>query len=526
LNGAEEYLLRLRITGLLNDNFVKLIFNTLQKEEKMTGIDPMYNLVNTILDNKEVVFFLGAGASMDGTQDGKPFPGFGQLMDRVVKEFGFNPKTSKERFDNFLEVIKEWEKRYELPVRLRKFLEGEPGASHHYLAALSIALHGDSNTLMYLTTNYDDLMTKAFSDLERNAERAFGTIPLQLGPYILGSEFQKMSSSINGQLREGRPVILKLFGDLNSQSPIFRQEDMVFEPEVEKQLINWMKKPMVVIGYSFSNKIINQLLYASRGVSPVFVVNPSEDIPQFIKNLDRVHHIKNDFSGFISDFSEIMYRRNPPIKAKVDKILEAIGKPPVIPGPQTAIYTPGDKEKRILILASNPKTTAQLRLGQEVRDISEGLRRSKYRDQFKIDSEWAVNPRSFRRALFDHEPHIVHFTGHGNEVGLIVEDEMGLPTRISTDALAGLFKLWSNHVECVILSACLSKPQAKAIKEHIKYVIGMNKEIKDKCAIEFVVGFYDALYAGRSYEDAFEFGRNAIETTYPDQNANSIPILL
>ncbi|MGD2089970.1 MAG: TIR domain-containing protein [Candidatus Aminicenantes bacterium] len=167
--------------------------------------------------------------------------------------------------------------------------------------------------------------------------------------------------------------------------------------------------------------------------------------------------------------------------------------------------------KKILILAANPKTTPPLRLDEEVREIDEGLRRSKCRDQFEIQSRWAVRMRDLRRALLDVEPQIVHFTGHGKEDGLLVEDELGMAVSISTEALSGLFELCTGHVECVVLGACYSEPQAAAISKHIKYVIGMRKEIKDKAAIEFVVGFYDALGAGKSVEKAFYFGRNAIQ---------------
>jgi hypothetical protein len=167
--------------------------------------------------------------------------------------------------------------------------------------------------------------------------------------------------------------------------------------------------------------------------------------------------------------------------------------------------------KKILILAANPKTTPRLRLDEEVREIEEGLRRSKCRDQFEIQSRWAVRLRDLRRALLDVEPQIVHFTGHGKEDGLLVEDELGMAVSISPGALSGLFELCADHVECVVLGACYSEPQAAAISKHINYVIGMRKEIKDKAAIEFVVGFYDALGAGRSVEKAFNFGCNAIQ---------------
>jgi hypothetical protein len=181
--------------------------------------------------------------------------------------------------------------------------------------------------------------------------------------------------------------------------------------------------------------------------------------------------------------------------------------------------------RRILILSANPKTTSRLRLNEEVREIKEGLRRSKYRDQFLIHSICAVSQRDMRRALLDYDPHFVHFTGLGNESGLFVVDELGMALHISTDALAGLFKLFSDRVECVFLSACHSAWQARAISKHIKYVIGMRKEIKDKAAIEFAVGFYDALGAGRSVEDAFQFGCNAILQMFPNLSEHLIPVL-
>jgi hypothetical protein len=168
-------------------------------------------------------------------------------------------------------------------------------------------------------------------------------------------------------------------------------------------------------------------------------------------------------------------------------------------------------KKKILFLAANPKTTPRLRLDEEAREIEEGLRRSKHRDQFEIQSRWGVRLRDLRRSLLDNKPQIVHFIGHGQEDGLVVEDEKGCAVRISTEALAGLFELFAEQVECVILSACYSAPQAAAISKHIRSVIGMRKEISDETAIEFSVGFYDALGAGKSVEEAFKFGCNAIQ---------------
>jgi hypothetical protein len=162
--------------------------------------------------------------------------------------------------------------------------------------------------------------------------------------------------------------------------------------------------------------------------------------------------------------------------------------------------------KKILILSANPTNTNKLRLDEEVREIEAGLERSRSRDQFQIISKWAVRPNDLRRALLDHKPEIVHFSGHGVESqGLALENNSGQMQMVKTETLAGLFGLFDS-IECVLLNACYSEAQAEAIYQHVDYVIGMNRAIGDRAAIEFAVGFYDALGADRSYEDAYKFG--------------------
>jgi hypothetical protein len=168
--------------------------------------------------------------------------------------------------------------------------------------------------------------------------------------------------------------------------------------------------------------------------------------------------------------------------------------------------------KKILILSANPKDTNKLRLDEEVRKIQAALKRANNREQFEIVTEWAVQVDDLRRALLDHQPSIVHFSGHGSEGnGLALENNPGQVQLVSTQSLARLFKLFQNKVECVLLNACYSEAQAEAIHQHIDYVIGMNRAIGDIAAIKFAVGFYDAMGAGRPYEDCFEVGCASID---------------
>ncbi len=171
------------------------------------------------------------------------------------------------------------------------------------------------------------------------------------------------------------------------------------------------------------------------------------------------------------------------------------------------------KPQKILILVASPVDQAKLRLNEEAREIDEGLRRSQHRHQFQLEKQGALRIDGLRRALLDTKPQILHFCGHGTgSDGLVLENEQGNTQLVATEALADLFSLFAGQIECVVLNACYSEVQASAIVQHVGYVIGMNKTIGDKAAIKFSIGFYDALGGGRSVEDAYKFGCNAIQS--------------
>lgn len=181
--------------------------------------------------------------------------------------------------------------------------------------------------------------------------------------------------------------------------------------------------------------------------------------------------------------------------------------------------------KTILLLAANPRGTSPLRLDEEVREIEEGLKRSLQRDHLVLQPRWAVRPRDVQRALLECKPQIVHFSGHGAaEEGLVLENDTGNWQLVSAAAIAQLFSLFANHIECVLLNACYSEIQAKALAQHIPFVIGMPDAIGDRAAIEFAIGFYDAIGAGESIEFAYHLGCAAIAMA--DIQTPTSPILL
>jgi hypothetical protein len=179
----------------------------------------------------------------------------------------------------------------------------------------------------------------------------------------------------------------------------------------------------------------------------------------------------------------------------------------------------------ILILSASPTDRLQHRIDQEVREIDQGLRLAKHRDRFTLHSCWAVCPDDLRRAMLDLEPQIVHFCGTSEaQNGILLENQSGTAQLVTPEALADLFKLFADRgLACVILNACYSQAQAEAIAQHIPYVIGMSAAILDTTARNFAVGFYDALGAGWSYEQAYEMGKSAIALDGMPQS--QIPIL-
>ena len=148
---------------------------------------------------------------------------------------------------------------------------------------------------------------------------------------------------------------------------------------------------------------------------------------------------------------------------------------------------------KILFLAADPSDERRLRLLQELRDIRERLQLSKQRDKFILESRESVRVGDITQAIFDIDPQIVHFSGHGTSTGeLHFESLTGKSQLVQADALAALFEQLAEKINCVVLNACYSEIQAKAIAQHIRFVIGMNQDIEYEAAIAFSVGFYKA----------------------------------
>lgn len=166
---------------------------------------------------------------------------------------------------------------------------------------------------------------------------------------------------------------------------------------------------------------------------------------------------------------------------------------------------------KVLFLAANPPDTRRLRLDLEIREITDKIRASDFRDAFEIISLWAVRPSDLQQALNQHKPEILHFSGHGHgSGGIVLEDAQGEAKPVGEEALKSLFRVLARRIRVVVLNACFSDAQADLITEFVDCAIGTSDSIDDQAAVIFAAAFYRAIGFGDSVSQAFEQGKTAV----------------
>jgi WD40 repeat protein len=179
------------------------------------------------------------------------------------------------------------------------------------------------------------------------------------------------------------------------------------------------------------------------------------------------------------------------------------------------------KPKTILFLSADP--SHQLSISEEIHELKQNLSLTRHRDKFTLELEVAVRPEDISRALQEYSPQIVHFAGHGTSSGDLVVEKNGAPHLLPAAPLARLFALFADRLQCVVLNACYSEIQAKAIAAAIDHVIGMSAAVKDEAAIAFAIGFYQALGEGATIPEAYRLG--CVQIGIQAQPGDDVPVL-
>lgn len=166
--------------------------------------------------------------------------------------------------------------------------------------------------------------------------------------------------------------------------------------------------------------------------------------------------------------------------------------------------------KSILFAAANPTNQASLQTDREHRTIREEMQKGEHRSAFQfLPIQTAVRITELMRA-FNSKPNIVHFSGHGEEEGIVISNDQNEALVLGEATLKRLFRPLIGNTELVLLNSCYSVHQAEMISKMGMIVIGHNLPVGDDAAISFAKGFYLGLSEGMSYEEAYNAGLTTI----------------
>jgi hypothetical protein len=200
------------------------------------------------------------------------------------------------------------------------------------------------------------------------------------------------------------------------------------------------------------------------------------------------------------------------VNTEIERDLELVDRhmPPdassVVPGFDVS---PWPDRIKILFIAVNDGT-GQLALDEEHRAIRKTLARR--RDRFEFEPLLAARVDELGEELRDHAPHIVHFAGHGTTAGeLLFNDGNGALSRVSADAFGSLLRALGGNTRLVVLNACFSREQARAVCDSTGLAIGMCRQISDRAAIAFSRALYGAIADSRSVLEAVRIAQAEIK---------------
>lgn len=218
------------------------------------------------------------------------------------------------------------------------------------------------------------------------------------------------------------------------------------------------------------------------------------------------------FKKFVSEFGKEKEVEKPAVNIK-NNINSQGNNNTIFAGVVGADINMGDskgKKKeliKILFMAANPKNTQSLNLNTEYRTLQQEMRQGSKRDDFEwLSPIFAATLTEMMRGL-NQQPNIIHFSGHGLNKGLVVEDENAYAQVVSNEMLDLLFKDLKGIVNIIVLNCCYSTAQAEFLSKIGCYVLGYNTPVGDKIAQSFAKGFYMGLSDGKDFKNALNSGR-------------------
>jgi len=177
------------------------------------------------------------------------------------------------------------------------------------------------------------------------------------------------------------------------------------------------------------------------------------------------------------------------------------------------------EKSKILFLAANPSDQARVQTDKEYNAIRQRLGSSSQRDTYDLlMPEFALSIENLVKAM-NQKPAIVHFSGHGEQEGILITNAANEAQLLPAPALLRLFKQHKDSTKLVVLNACHSAEQAKTISGLGFYVIGTNTAFSDEAAVSLATGLYIGLGEGKPVEQAYDDAMIVLMTNFAEDSA-------
>jgi hypothetical protein len=256
---------------------------------------------------------------------------------------------------------------------------------------------------------------------------------------------------------------------------------------------------------------------------------------EYLYRKDLIERMGNE--DFCKDRARYLYFKDESVRAHKDAIIRAADnkrlrnnmptkRTPKVNGKAVyrTVITRAVLKKRkhvdVLYLMANPIKRHSLRVDAEVKAVNAEVRRSKFRDNIALHQSPAADFNDILHGLNDHNPRIVHFSGHGNTGGVAMDG--GGMKKVKTnfvpfDLLGKALAATDNPPDVVVLNACESAGARKALLGSAKAIIVMKDSVTDTAAVAFATKFYGAIASGLSLQAAFDQGCVAVEAVSLDE---------
>ncbi|MFL6726643.1 MAG: CHAT domain-containing protein [Sphingomicrobium sp.] len=246
------------------------------------------------------------------------------------------------------------------------------------------------------------------------------------------------------------------------------------------------------------------------------------------------HHLieKAENNGVATDGSRWVYGKEEHVRANRDRIVRMADNPERTKRlatkrrpAATAIRSVRDVRKSdlrrrkkliVLFLTANPAVDSPLRVDAEVRRVQEAIRASKFAESVRVEYRPAADLTTILNGLNDLEPQVVHFSGHGNEAGLLTDTgavEVDPSDELTYDLLGKALDATDHAPDVLVLNSCSSSGAKDDVLSKVRFLVSMNVPISDIAAAAFAPQFYAALASGQSVQSAFRQGAAAVEAT-------------